>query len=97
MENEKKPSVKKETISELAHRHLKDPNHTTTDEELRNATVELTENVEEPESLHEIDHTPVIGSGSDAVNEEADTSNDDDNKKGNRDDDLPNPYSVLSS
>ena len=30
-----------ETISELAHRHIKDRNHTTTDEELRNAKIEL--------------------------------------------------------
>lgn len=30
-----------ETISELAHRHLRDKNHTTTDEELRNARIEL--------------------------------------------------------
>ncbi len=30
---------KKETIRELAKRHLSDPNHTTTDEEIRNAAV----------------------------------------------------------
>lgn len=30
-----------ETISELAQRHIKDRNHTTTDEELRNAKIEL--------------------------------------------------------
>ena len=30
-----------ETISQLAHRHIKDRNHTTTDEELRNAKIEL--------------------------------------------------------
>lgn len=28
-----------ETISELAHRHLRDPNHVTTDEELRNVNM----------------------------------------------------------
>ncbi|MDB5250708.1 MAG: hypothetical protein JWQ40_5102 [Segetibacter sp.] len=32
---------KNETISELAHRHLTDENHTTSDEELMNAKVEL--------------------------------------------------------
>ena len=32
-----------ETISELARRHLKDQNHTTSDEELRNARVVLDE------------------------------------------------------
>ena len=36
---------KKETISELAHRHLTDENHTTSDEELMNATVEFSSNV----------------------------------------------------
>lgn len=30
-----------ETIKELAHRHAKDKNHTTTDDELRNAKIEL--------------------------------------------------------
>lgn len=30
-----------ETITQLAHRHLKDKSHTTTDEELRNAKIEL--------------------------------------------------------
>jgi hypothetical protein len=30
-----------ETITELAHRHLKDQTHTTTDEELRNVKLEL--------------------------------------------------------
>jgi len=32
---------KKETIRELAKRHMLDQSHTTTDEELRNAVVEL--------------------------------------------------------
>ncbi|MEJ7680279.1 MAG: hypothetical protein WKG06_20975 [Segetibacter sp.] len=30
-----------ETITQLAHRHLKDRSYTTTDEELRNAQIEL--------------------------------------------------------
>jgi len=34
---EKEP--RKETIRELASRHLRDPNHRTTDEEIRNAKV----------------------------------------------------------
>lgn len=32
---------KQETASELAHRHLLDPNHVTTDEELRNVSLEF--------------------------------------------------------
>ena len=42
-----KPSIKKskapkgETVSELTHRHLRDANHVTSDEELRNVNLEL--------------------------------------------------------
>lgn len=36
-----------ETITQLAQRHLKDKNHTTTDEELRNAKIELSHIVRE--------------------------------------------------
>jgi len=36
-----KEEIKSETISQLAHRHLRDRNHTTTDEELRNARIEI--------------------------------------------------------
>ena len=35
-----------ETISELVRRHILDKNHTTSDEELRNAKIELSELVE---------------------------------------------------
>lgn len=89
---------KSETIAELAHRHLKDENHTTTDEELRNAKVELTGVVEEdPYNLSKVDNTTVIPS----INDEPESNSyykdkdgdkdDDDNQKGN----LPNPYEVL--
>lgn len=43
-ENEISKNIKSETISQLAHRHIRDQNHTTTDEELRNARIELNEN-----------------------------------------------------
>ncbi|HEX8279537.1 MAG TPA: hypothetical protein VF540_12620 [Segetibacter sp.] len=48
-----------ETISQLAHRHLKDPNHTTTDEELRYAKVELTGSIE-PADESFFDNTPIF-------------------------------------
>lgn len=84
---------KSETISELAHRHLRDENHTTTDEELRNATVELTDDERtQDNSLYEVDHTTVTSSSTeDELNTDADIkSGDDANNK------VPNPYSVLS-
>ncbi len=37
-----------ETVSELVHRHLKDENHVITDDEIRNAKIEVY-NIEEPE------------------------------------------------
>ena len=46
-ENKSQP-IEGETVSELVHRHLKDENHVTTDEELRNAKLEVF-NIEEPE------------------------------------------------
>lgn len=83
---------KSETISELAHRHLRDENHSTTDEELRNATVELTDSAEDQDkSLYEVDNTTVIPSSVDNG-----LSTDADAKSGDGDDDVPNPYKVLS-
>ncbi len=93
-----KKTGKKETITELAHRHLSDKEHTTTDDELRNAKVELTGNVEEdPESLFEVDNTPVTERLGDKKNKDGDSKDkeknkhDDEEQKG----DLPNPYEVL--
>ncbi len=107
MLNEKDPSSKKpvkkkgkgETISELAHRHLRDQNHTTSDEELRNATVELSDDADRPEgNLYEIDNTTVLPS---EANDDDDNINDTrDNERKNKDDNddnIPNPYKVLSS
>jgi ribosome biogenesis SPOUT family RNA methylase Rps3 len=51
---------KKETIRELASRHLKDPNHTTTDEEIRNAKVVIDgTDLEDDEMLFETNSTTV--------------------------------------
>lgn len=91
-ENVKPRKGKSETISELAHRHLRDENHTTTDEELRNATVELTDSAEAQDtSLFEVDNATVIPSGTDQ-----EQNNDADLKSKDGDDEVPNPYTVLS-
>jgi hypothetical protein len=91
-ENIKPKKGKGETISELAHRHLRDEKHTTTDEELRNATVELTDSVEQQDtSLFDVDNTTVIPS---ATNDDLSTK--EDFKSDDGDGNVPNPYSVLS-
>lgn len=85
---------KGETISELAHRHLRDKNHTTTDEELRNATVELSNDYVEGQdnSLFEVDNTTVITS---ATTDRISTDKDVKSENGDNNN-VPNPYSVLS-
>ncbi|MBA4139512.1 MAG: hypothetical protein H0X70_03250 [Segetibacter sp.] len=90
-----KKGDKAETITELAHRHLKDETHTTTDEELRNAKLELTANVEaDADNLYEVDNTPLT---SDEAKDNNYNKDKDEKKEDNKDDkgDLPNPYTVL--
>jgi len=82
---------KDETISELAHRHMSDNDHETTDEELRNARLELTESsdIDVPnEQLFREDNTTVIPPipGEEKLME---------SKKDNDDRGVPNPYDVL--
>ncbi len=95
-----KPGKKKgktETISELAHRHLRDQNHTTSDEELRNATVEFGDDEGAPdESLYEIDNTPVVPSKGNKADNTAVANGDNLRKNKDDEDDIPNPYKVLS-
>jgi hypothetical protein len=92
-ENVKTNKAKRETISELAHRHLRDQNHTTTDEELRNATFEPSDSeLPEDTSLFEVDNTTVVPGS--AENEPLNANADVKRKDG--DDKVPNPYSVLS-
>ncbi len=100
MENEKdKPGVnsgngRKETISELADRHLHDQNHTTTDEELRNATVEDDTTVPNLEgSLHEVDNTTVIPPLPGEAEDDNVNESDNEDKKDKYT--PPNPYDVL--
>ncbi len=94
-ENVNPKKGKNETISELAHRHLRDENHSTSDEELRNATVELTDDSAEANdtSLYEADNTPVTAS---ETGDELSAGSDVKSEDGDDDDDIPNPYSVLS-
>ena len=97
--NSKNPPEKvstSETITELAHRHLHDEGHTTTDEELRNAKVELTGNIkEDPENLFEVDQAPVTSPLQNKT--EKDTNLKDEDKESDKDKkgDLPNPYTIL--
>jgi hypothetical protein len=92
-ENIKPKKAKRETISELAHRHLRDEKHTTTDEELRNAMFELSDpEVPEDTSLFEVDNSTVIPSEAD----NGPGGHKDGNTEEVDQDDVPNPYTVLS-
>ena len=94
LNNEKQvdTSLKSETVSELVHRHMKDRTHKTTDEELKNATLDLGEDGSvDDESLFEIDNAPVTNAADD------DTNNHDDVEKNSSNivSPLPNPYKIL--
>ena len=76
---------KVETISELARKHLTNEHHTTSDEELKNAKLELTGNGEAPdETVTEADNIAIY------------PGRNDDNKEGGESS-APNPYDVLGS
>ncbi len=98
LENSDKKDSKSETITELAHRHLTDEDHTTTDEELRNAELELTGNVkEDTQNLFEVDNTPVTAPSQDEIKNEKENKAKDEDKEDDEDEkgDLPNPYTIL--
>lgn len=90
---------KSETISELAHRHLLDENHTTSDEELKNARIEFNDDhdtsIEGLSEMSEIDNNtllpplPFEKNNDDLDNK---TSDEDSRKKS-----PPNPYDILGS
>lgn len=83
---------KRETITQLAHRHLKDEKHTTTDEELRNAVWELSGDVHtDEENLFEIDNTTIIP----PLPFEDNNNEDKDNNTGKNNTSVPNPYDIL--
>jgi hypothetical protein len=91
--NDESDGNKQETISELAHRHMLDENHTTSDEELRNAKLEFTDvppGDEDDERMAEVDNTTVIPPI--PGEEKLLPGNEKDEDK-----DIPNPYDVLGS
>ena len=58
---------KGETIRQLAHRHLRDENHTTTDEELKNALLELSSyGYSTEENRYQVDNTTTTSITSEA-------------------------------
>lgn len=86
-----------ETISELAHRHMLNKNHTTTDEELKNARIEFDKNpdpsVSELSQLSDVDHStvfPPLPFEKNLMREDKEIS--DSNTEKNS---IPNPYDVL--
>lgn len=88
-DNTGRQSNRNETIPELARRHMVNEAHTTSDEELRNAKLKLTENVQAPEgNLHEV-HDQTVIPPFPAEEDRSEMSE----KPGNSP--LPNPYDVL--
>lgn len=96
-QNDKQNNSKSETIRELAHRHLLNQNHTTTDEELRNARIELSDrfdtSVEDLNKLSDADNDTVLP----AIPFEKNIENDNAGVLGlkNEKEPIPNPYDVL--
>lgn len=90
-----KEPIKTETIDQLAHRHLMDEHHTTTDEEIRNATMAPDDVVFDVpgEELSEVDNTTVIPPMPGETDDNDSRDRDDEGDK----DVLPNPYTVLGS
>lgn len=96
--NRIKPKAGKgETISELARRHRLNENHTTTDEELKNARIEFNDNfdtsVEDLFNLSNVDNNTVLPplpfeKNAGNINNESPDSN-----TGQKS--FPNPYNVL--
>lgn len=88
---------KSETISELAHRHLRDKNHTTTDEELKNARIELNDSsdtsVEALSAMANIDNDTVLPPlPFEKKDDSADNKTSDSGIPGKS---VPNPYNIL--
>lgn len=86
--NDRENKNRPETISELARRHLKDKSHKTTEEELRNATLEL------PAVADNTNET--VDEADNEINKDISVSEDNnvDKEKSKAE---PNPYDVLSS
>ncbi|MDB5190815.1 MAG: hypothetical protein JWQ96_378 [Segetibacter sp.] len=90
--NDNKPTSKGETISQLAHRHLADESHVTTDEEFKNARIEFSSPpAQDEENLFEVDNTTVLP----PFPGENSLATEDDDKDLKRQ--SPNPYDLLGS
>ena len=76
-----------ETISELAHRHLRDPNHVTTDEELRNVKMDF----DTDDARRQLDDAAAKLD----EEEKADGSHFEDEKDGDDDDKLPGEKNIV--
>lgn len=88
---------KSETISELARRHLLNQNHTTTDEELKNARIEFHDNfdtsVEDLSNLSNVDNNTVLPPL--PFEKNADNKNNQSSDSNTEQKSFPNPYNVL--
>src|SRR3954468_21442443 len=95
IEDDKEP-INGETISQLAHRHMLNKNHHTTDEELRNAKIEYDgkgeDFLEAVYGLSDADNSTVIPP---APIEKDDNTDDRDADTNNPLSSPPNPYEVL--
>jgi hypothetical protein len=93
----KPKDVKSETIRQLAHRHMLDENHTTTDEELKNARIEFIDDFDTPfegwSDHSKVDNNTVLPplpfrQNADNINNNSSDFNTDQKS-------FPNPYNVL--
>ncbi len=79
--------TKGETVSELAHRHLEDKNHETTDEEIRNVKLDLDPDVS---SAH-------LPENADVLNEDDYKSKKEKRDDAEEDDIIHTPFDIISS
>jgi len=95
-DNNNSDQNKGETIRELAHRHLMDKNHVTTDEELTNAKLELNGEVDLETPEHDLnDADEATLTDADSVDQTSNKESDDSDNKGTSSD-VPNPYDILN-
>ena len=91
LQNAPQEDGKGETIRELARRHLLNEDHVTTDEELKNAKLELDGEIELSNDRHD------LADGDNKSNNSTRTTIDDIiEEKGLDKKDIPNPYDILN-
>ena len=95
--NSNQQVIKGETIRELAHRHMLNKNHTTTDEELKNARIEFSNSYDTSYTdlalLSEVDNTTIFPPLNFEKNITLSGNQDQDQKKDKTS--PPNPYDIL--